>query len=96
MAGAALEASTTVLSVTGKGSKRVLTATLTGTDSGSPIAGETIVFTANGTDIGTATTNEDGVATLSAPPGWRGGDITFVATFAGNDSYTGSSDSESV
>ncbi len=84
------------LSVTGKGSKRTISATLTEADSGSPLVGETIVFSGNDTQIGTATTDEDGVATIDAPPGWRGNEITFTATFAGNDSYAGSSDSESV
>lgn len=91
------EDSETTLTVSGKGSKRTLTATLADADaSTSPLAGQTIVFRANGTQIGTATTNESGVATLAAPAGYRGGDITFRADYEGNGFYTASGDSKSV
>jgi hypothetical protein len=83
------------LTVEGKGSKRTLTALLTD-DVSAPIAGQTIVFTANGAEIGTATTNESGLATLTAPAGYRGGDITFTAIYGGNALYAASSDSETV
>lgn len=88
--------STTTLTVSGRGSKRTLSATVRDADSSAPLAGVTVTFTANGTEIGTATTNDDGVATLDAPPGWRGNDITFTATFGGNDLFVGSSDSRRV
>ena len=94
--GAPEEIATTLdLTVEGKGSKRTLTVLLTD-DGSAPIAGQTIVFTANGSDIGTATTDENGLATLAAPAGYRGGSITFTAIYGGNALYSASSDSETV
>jgi pimeloyl-ACP methyl ester carboxylesterase len=90
------EDSVTTLTVSGNGSKRTLTALLTDSDAPTPVAGQTIVFTANGTQIGTATTDGSGRASISAPPGYRGGDITFAAAFGGNDFYSASSDNERV
>lgn len=90
------EDSTTSLVVAGRGSKRTLSATLRDADSGSPIDGAAVVFTANGVEIGRVTTNENGVASMDAPPGYRGGDITFVSTFDGNSFFIGSSDTKRV
>lgn len=89
------EVSALTLDVGGKGSKRTLTALLT-EDAATPMAGRSIVFKANGTEIGTATTDQDGVATLAVPPGYRGGDITFTAEYAGDAFYAASSDSQAV
>ena len=86
------ETSVTTLVVAGKGSKRTLTATLA-EDDGPKLGGQEIVFFANGTEIGRATTNADGVATLSAPPDYRGGRFNFEASFAGTDYYSSSSGS---
>jgi poly(3-hydroxybutyrate) depolymerase len=90
----AKEDSTSDLVIAGKGSKRKLSATLTDLDSNGPVAGGTIVFTANGNRIGSAETNQDGVAVLDAPPGYRGVGVLFTATFEGDDFFLGSSDTQ--
>ena len=73
------------LTVDGRGSKRTLTARLADADTtASGIGGREIVFTADGTEIGRATTGPDGVATLDAPPGYRGADHAFAARFDGD------------
>ncbi len=84
--------SLSTLAVTGKGSKRSLSATLADADSGSGLAGETFEFFADGRSIGTATTNDDGLATMEIPPKYRNGHTAFEAVFAGNDYYLRSSD----
>ena len=75
------------LAVEGKNSKRTLVATLTDRDSGAGIAGRTIEFSSDGAAMGTATTNENGVATTEAKPGTR----SFEARFSGDDYYVASS-----
>jgi hypothetical protein len=90
------EDSGTELVVAGKGSKRKLTATLSDADSASPVSGAPIHFAANGTEIGTKETDSAGVATIPAPPGYRGGGIAFTATFDGNTYFLGSSDTVAV
>ena len=86
------EATVTTLDVAGKGSKRTLTATL-GEDDGPALGGQEIVFLANGTEIGRATTNDNGVAVLNAPQGYRGDHFNFEARFAGTENYRESSGS---
>ena len=75
------------LAIDGKNSKRTLVARLTDRDSGAGIAGRTIEFFSDGASLGTATTNEDGVATTDARPGTR----SFEARFSGDDYYVASS-----
>jgi hypothetical protein len=87
------ETTATGLSVTGKGKSRTLTATLT-EDDGPAVAGQEVVFFADGTQIGRATTNAKGVATLGAPLGYRGDHFNFEARFAGTDNYRASSGSD--
>jgi hypothetical protein len=70
-----------------------LSATLTRSDNGAPIAGQTITMTAGGTSLCSATTNSAGVATCNGVLGvlailLNGG---YTATFAGTASYRGSS-----
>lgn len=79
------------LVVSGKGSKRVLVATLADAESGLGIAGATIGFGGDGVPLGGAVTSESGVATLPAPPRYRGGSHHFDATFSGDETYNGSS-----
>lgn len=74
------------LSVDGTGSNRVLTAELTEIDS-TPIEGSTISFYGEGELLGTAKTDEKGVATLPVEGKWRGGSRSFSAEFAGDDIY---------
>ena len=83
--------SATSLTVTGRGSKRTLQATLWEPDTMRAFAGETIQFFANGVSIGSAVTDEQGVATLDVPPGYRGDSFTFEARWDGNTYYLPSS-----
>jgi serine protease len=81
------EDSATRLVVSGTGSKRVLTATVAETDvPNKGIAGVTVVFYADGQQIGTAVTNASGVATLSPPSGARSAH-TYEGRFAGDAFY---------
>ncbi|MDQ3962728.1 MAG: hypothetical protein M3277_02285 [Actinomycetota bacterium] len=84
------EHTTLALTVDGKGSKRILTATLTELDSGERIADRHIKFYADEVLIGAAHTSDFGVATLQAPPGYRGGSFTFRAVFEGDLAYLAS------
>jgi hypothetical protein len=69
-----------------------LTATLTRTDTGAPVAGQTVTMTAGGTFLCSATTNSAGVATCNGTLGvlaiLLGGGYT--ATFGGTPNYRGS------
>lgn len=85
---------TSISAVSGSGvynTTATLTATLT---SGSPVSGKTISFKVNGTSVGTATTDVNGVATLSGVniAGRNVGTYPNLvqATFAGDASYLGS------
>ena len=78
------------LSIGGKGSKRTLVATLTD-GSGQGVAGETITFSGDGTELGSASTDSDGIATLDLPRRYQGGHHHFEATYAGSDAYAQSS-----
>ena len=84
------------LTYDGRGSKAQLTATLTEAESGTGVAGAPVDFFADGVALGTATTDATGVATLPLDGRYRGGHYTFESTFAGNDSYSGSSASTST
>lgn len=76
------------LAVEGRGANRVLEALLTEVDPPSDAVGSrTIDFFGDGELIGSGTTNENGIATLQAPPRYRGGNHTFEARFEGDDSY---------
>lgn len=83
------EASNLTLSVSGTGVNRVLTAQLTDDDA-APIDGRTISFYGDGELLGTAVT-EDGTATLPVDGKFRGGNRSFSAEFAGDDTYDPSS-----
>lgn len=81
-------ASTLTLSTTASGPDRTLTAVLTDADS-APISGRTISFYSGDELLGTDVT-DNGVATLTVGGKFRGGNRTFSAVFAGDDSYTAS------
>ena len=85
------EQTVTDLVVTGKGSKRRLTATLA-EDDGPALGGREFVFYVDGTEIGRATTNANGVATLAPPQAYRGDRFNFEARFDGTNVYQGSAD----
>ena len=78
------------LSSDGKGSNSTLTATLTDADSGAGIEGRTIDFYADGSQIGSATTDSTGTATIEVPPRYRSGRSDFTSTFSGDDFYRSS------
>jgi poly(3-hydroxybutyrate) depolymerase len=84
--------STTTL--TSAGGKSPLTAVLTDADSSAGLAGRTIVFTANGENIGSAVTDESGVASMETPKRYRGKGVAFAAAFEGDDFYRQSSDTQ--
>lgn len=87
-------AATTLASAAGTasfGGTATLTATLTSQVTSLPLQGETVAFTLNGTSVGTAVTDSNGVATLtnvatSAAVGTSAGAV--VASYAGSVSYT--------
>jgi len=63
-----------------------LQSTLTNQD-GTPLNGKTIVFTINGTAIGSAITGTNGIATLNYPITVPPGTYTINATFNGDTNY---------
>jgi poly(3-hydroxybutyrate) depolymerase len=83
------EATTLTLSKSGKGAHVTLSATLTESDSGAPVAGRTIEFFADGASVGTADTNHAGVASISFKRGSKR--ETYSATFSGDREYAPSS-----
>ncbi len=66
-----------------------LTATLTD-QNGNPLSDKTIEFNINGTSIGTATTNNQGIATLQYTITQTPGTHTITANFPGDSNYTSS------
>lgn len=75
------------LVVTGQGSRKSLQATLSDQDSGAAVSQANVDFFADGELIGSGTTNDAGVATLSIPARYRGGRHDFEARFAGDVFY---------
>ncbi|HWL64379.1 MAG TPA: S8 family serine peptidase, partial [Actinomycetota bacterium] len=82
------EDSRTTLQVPGPGSDRVYRATVVETDGGTGLAGVVVEFLANGNRIGTATTNANGVATITAKFAKK---TVYEAVFAGDAYYLRSS-----
>jgi hypothetical protein len=60
------------------------TVSATLTDNGGPVSGQPIVFTLNGTESCTATTNSSGAASCSITPGEAAGAYPLTAAFAGD------------
>ncbi|MDQ3940059.1 MAG: neutral/alkaline non-lysosomal ceramidase N-terminal domain-containing protein [Actinomycetota bacterium] len=86
------EDTTTTLTTDGQGSRRRLTARVADHDNDAAGVAEVVVhFFADGTAIGSATTDRDGVARFSPPPKYRNGRHLYEAKFEGNDYYRGSS-----
>lgn len=83
----------TTLTVSGKGKKRTATARLFDADSPtSGVAGRQVVFFADGSEIGRATTAADGVASISnLPSRYRDKSHRFNAQFAGDAFFLPSS-----
>jgi hypothetical protein len=82
----------TVLTVAGSSSSRTFSAKVTEVDGGTGLAGVVVQFLQNGKSVGTATTNANGVATLTSPPKYNKKDV-FEAVFAGNAYYLRAGDS---
>jgi hypothetical protein len=81
-----------ILALEGRGKQRRLVARLSDRDTPSDgVAQGTIDFAADGKPIGSALTDDDGVATLAVPARYQGGRHAFEARFAGDDFYLGSS-----
>lgn len=79
------------LIVEGRGSNRTLHAHLSiAGDPGEGIEGRSVDFFADQQFIGSAITDSDGVATITAPPGYRGGGYVFEARFHGDESHRAS------
>ncbi|MDP9066749.1 MAG: hypothetical protein M3N53_00180 [Actinomycetota bacterium] len=81
------------LQVTGRGSRRTLTADLTDADSAEGVAGREVEFFVDGSSIGSGTTDVGGSASIEVPPRYRGGQHVFEARFYGDDFYQPSSGS---
>jgi ABC-2 type transport system ATP-binding protein len=75
----------------GRGSRSQLVAELTDAETGAPIAGAEIAFTAGGTSLGSSSTDDEGVAIMRLKGRYRSDDHTYGASFGGNDDYEGSS-----
>ncbi|HXF85766.1 MAG TPA: YDG domain-containing protein [Anaerolineales bacterium] len=87
----------TVSPVTGiYGDPVTLSATLE--SDGSPLSGKTINFTLNGSSVGSAVTDSSGIATLNSVLAINVGvyPAGVSASFAGDSSYTASSDSDTL
>jgi hypothetical protein len=82
--------SSITVSLIGKASKRSLSAALADQDSSAGLAGRSIDFFADGHKLGSATTDDGGVASFDLPPRYSGGKHVFEARFAGDKYYTGS------
>lgn len=70
---------------------RTLTARLSDADSAAGIAGRTVDFYAEGELIGSASTDDSGIATIELPPRYKNRDVTFEARFASDTFYLPSS-----
>lgn len=65
------------------------------TDNLGPVSGQPVMFTLNGTETCTGTTNSSGAASCSLTPGEAAGSYTLTASFGGNATDFGSSASAS-
>ena len=79
-----------------KGDKVDLIAKLTDTQNNIPVEGKTIQFTVNGTSVGTAKTNAEGIATLAYTITQSFGTYNILAEFIQDDTYIGSNDNNNL
>ena len=85
------EDSTATLTATGQGSNRGLRASLADADDAhNVVAGVTLAYFADGEQIGTASTDNNGVSELPLPPKYRNGHHDYTVRFSGNDYYSSS------
>jgi hypothetical protein len=73
------------------GQPTTVSAVLTDTTTNTPVPGEPVTITLNGTETCTATTDSTGTATCSITPGEPSGTYTLTASFAGDSSNSSSS-----
>lgn len=76
----------------GKNRSRGLEATVSDVDSTLGISGLVVTFTCDGSAMGSATTDDQGRASLTAPHNCAAGSHVYEATFGGDTFYLGSSD----
>jgi parallel beta-helix repeat protein len=87
----------TINPITGYNGETVnLTSTLTDTHNNIPINGKTIQYTINGTTIGTATTNTQGIATLTYTITQNTGTYTIKVQFLQDNVYMGATNSQNL
>ena len=90
------EDSSATLKTDGQGSRRTLQASLfDADDSANAIAGVTVTFLADGEVLGSAQTNNQGLANFDLPPKYRNGHHEYRVRFDGNDYYRATSASVS-
>ena len=85
------EDTATDVRIAGKPQGRELAGTVTDGDSAAPVVGAVVDFVVDGGSIGSATTNDNGVATIALPARYRFGSHTYEAVFSGTAHYEGSS-----
>ncbi|MDQ4145807.1 MAG: S8 family serine peptidase [Actinomycetota bacterium] len=90
------ETTTTTLDVgpvsgRGKTASRTLTVNLADPDGSSHLGGRTLSLLSDGVLMGTATTNDQGVATFRTPHNYTNGHRSYEAVWAGDGCYEGSS-----
>ena len=78
--------------ITGRGDAKTLIATLTDADSGAPIGTRTVLFSSKGSAIGSAPTDDSGVARFEPPDRYSGRKVEFEALFGGDDFFLTASD----
>ena len=76
------------------GTPAQLSATLS--SNGAPLPQKTLHFSIDGIEIGAATTNDNGVATLAAGPNVSAGSHSVHASFAGDDAFASSESDSSL
>lgn len=91
-----LEDSSMTLTLTRSGPSYEARATLTETDTGSPLSGREITFTLNGRPVGTATTDDQGVATITIPRSQGKKANVVEASFGGDGTYGGAAASQRI
>lgn len=88
--------SATTLAASGGRNDRQLTSTTTDADSGLGLAGVPVTFFADGVEIATATTGDNGTATVDVPKKETKKNTNYEVRFGGTDTYLPSSANQRV
>ena len=83
------EDSALTLNVTGKGSKRRMNSTLV--EDGGALAGQEIIFSVDGVEVGRGVTDALGKVSVQPANGYRGDHFPFEAVYTGTTNFTSSS-----